>query len=216
MQGSHPEFDIDGDLITTSSIYEGNGELDVTGITQDENTVPPPAPHLLPGIDFSYFYDQAGTRLPNDAALDASPDLNGIVWVNTPASINRDTTINGLLVVNGNLTIDNNSVITVNNATGTPSGIIVNGNIIITETPVYSGDITINGLLYATGSITLEKLDIGYIFKLTGGMVSGNGILIKNCSRTIQIVYDNQILVDSLISSADSPVIVIDHWEEEY
>ncbi len=125
-------------------------------------------------------------------------------------------TINGLLVVNGNLTINNSANITVNHTTGLPSGIIVNGNILIEKSPNYNGNIIINGILYSTGSITLNKLNSGYTFLITGGVTSGNGIMIKNCSRTIQIVYDNAILVDSLTPSDNSPTIVVDHWEEEY
>lgn len=216
MQGSNPEVEITGSLTTTSSITEGNGNLSVSSTTSDNNSVPPPTPITLPGVDFTSLYNQAGIKLADDAALDATSTVGGIVWVNTAASIGRNMVIDGLLVVNGNLTINNNAVITINHATGTPSGIMVNGNVSISRSPNYNGNIIINGLVYATGSITLEKLNTGYTFKITGGVTSGNGILIKNCSRTIQIIYDNQILVDSLNPSANSPVMVIEHWEEEY
>ena len=217
MQGSHPGVGVvGGSLTTTGEIEEGNGDLTVSGIIQDEDSVPAPAPIDLPGVDFGSLQSQSNTILANDAALDAVSTVDGITWVNTAASIGHNMNINGLLVVNGNLTINNSAVITVNHTVGFPSGIIVNGNLLIEKMPRYDGNIIINGLLYATGSITLNKLNSGYTFLVTGGVTSGNGILIKNCSRTIEIVYDNDILVDSPISSGSSPVIVIDHWEEEY
>lgn len=217
MQGSHPSFGVvAGSLTTTGSIEEGNGELTVSGSTADENTIPTPTQIVLPGVNFTSLHDQADTILANGAALDALSSINGITWVNTAADIENDMTINGLLVVNGDLTITNSADITINHTNGSPSGIIVDGDLTISKSPNYLGDIIISGILYATGSITLEKLKTGNTFLVTGGVTSGNGILIKNCSRTIQIVYDNEILVDSLISSDNSPTIVVDHWEEEY
>ena len=216
LQGSHPTFDVTGNLTTASSINEGNGDVNVSSTTMDNTYSPAPQPIVLPGIDFNFFYNQADTILPNDAALDATSTISGITWVNTSASISRDMTINGILVINGNLTINNSADITVNHTDGEPSGIIVNGNLVISNTPYYNGNIIINGLLYTTGSITLEKLNSGYIFRVTGGVTSGNGILMKNCSNTIEIVFNNAILTDSLIPSSDTPMIVIEHWEEEY
>lgn len=217
MGGSKPSFGIvNGSLITTGSIDEGNGDLNVSGATKDENSVPAPTPMALPGVDFGSLQSQANAILANDAALDATSTVNGIIWVNTAADIEQNMTINGLLVVNGNLSITNSAVITVNHIIGYPSGLIVNGNLTISKSPLYNGNIIINGLIYATGSITLEKLNTGYTFLITGGITSGNGILIKNCLRTIQIVYDNEILVTSLTSSSNSPVIAVEHWEEEY
>lgn len=217
MQGSHPGVGVvSGNLTSTGEIEEGNGDLTVSGTTEDEDSVPAPTAMVLPGIDFTSLYGQANAILLTDAALDATSSVSGITWVNVAADIESDTTINGLLVVNGNLTITNSANITVNHAAGSPSGIIVNGNILIEKSPNYNGNIIINGLLYSTGSITLNKLNSGYTFSVTGGITSGNGITIKNSSRTIQIIYNNEILFDSLTSSSNSPVIVIDHWEEEY
>lgn len=216
MQGSHPDVSIDGNLTTVSTITEGNGELGVTGTTQDEDSVPPPTPALIPGVDFSYLQSLATTVLNDDTQLNAGSPLNGVIFVNRYADITNNLTINGLLVVNGNLNITNSAAITINHTSGSPSGIIVNGNIKIGETDAYNADITINGVIYSTGSLTLEKLISGYTFTATGGVASGNGILIKNCSRNIQIIYSSEILDSSLISSSNSPVMVIEHWEEEY
>jgi len=217
MQGSHPGVGVvDGNITTAQSIEEGNGDLTVSGTTSDENSVPAPAPIVLPGVDFTSLYNQADTKLSGDAALDALSSANGITWVNTAADIERDMVINGLLVVNGNLIITNSADITINHTAGSPSGIIVNGNLIIEKMPNYNGDIIISGILYVTGSITLNKLNSGYIFNVTGGITSGNGILMKNCSRTLEVIYNNEILTDSLTPSSNSPTIVIDHWEEEY
>lgn len=216
MQGSHPIVVITGDLTTTSYITEGNGDLNVTGITLDSSSVPPPTPNTLPGVDFNELKNEAVTTLSNDAALDATSTISGLTWVNTAVDIENNMNIYGQLVVNGNLIITNSANINIYHASGSPSGLIVNGNILISKNPNYNGNINIEGIVYAAGSITLEKLNSGYSFIVTGGITSGNGILIKNCSRLIQIIYNNEILTESLNSSSNSPIIVIEHWEEEY
>jgi len=165
---------------------------------------------------------------------------------NTQINDDTDLTVNGLLVINGDLKIasdkhnnhnhndyegcdyenynhhehhecrhyehDDVINITVNNATGTPSGIMTNGNMKFKND---LGNININGVLYATDDLTIENVYIGQDFNVTGGTASRK-LTITSSSRIINFVFDNQILVDTLSPTSFSPVLTVDHWEEEY
>jgi hypothetical protein len=204
------EFDISGSLSTASDIQD-NGSMTVSGTTTADAS-----PMLVPGVNFADLRDNATAILENDAAMDATSTIGGITWANTTVDIERDMVINGLLVINGDLSIEDSSDITVSHATGSPSGIMVNGNITIADNPRYEGDFDINGILYATGKIYFENQDSSGSFLINGGVASGNGFEIYNCRGDIRINFDNSILVDSLNSTSSSPVIATDHWEEEY
>lgn len=156
-----------------------------------------------------------------------------------------DLTVNGLLVVNGDLEIgsynhshhhDNhqncdyegynhhqhhycrhnryNDVVnlTVNSATSTPSGIMANGKIKFEND---LGNIYINGVIYSTDQLTIENVYTGQDFIINGGTASRK-LTITSSSRIINIVFNNQILVDTLSPTSFSSVLTVEHWEEEY
>ena len=156
-----------------------------------------------------------------------------------------DLTINGLLVINGDFKIrpddhghrksDHEDFdygyydhhghykyyhrhyydvinIIVNSAVGTPSGIMVNGKM---EFNHDTGNININGVLYSTGDMKIEHLYGNQDFIINGGTVSRK-LTITSTSRIIDIIHNDQILVDSLGEALSSPVLIVEHWEEEY
>lgn len=102
--------------------------------------------------------------------------------------------------------------ITVNSATGTPSGIMANGKMIFKND---LGNININGVLYSTKDLTIEKLYVGQNFTVNGGTASRK-LTITSSPKIIDVVFNNQILADTLLPATFSPVLTFDHWEEEY
>ena len=143
-----------------------------------------------------------------------------------------DLTVNGLLVVNGDLIIGEDgchgawwwadcgdSQVTVNSISGEPSGLIVKGKISFGD---YTNDISINGVIYAGNRVDIytENTD----FDIVGGIISERVSIVEASlfglnDSELNLTFDQDIVEDSLgisIGSEFSPVINIDHWEEEY
>lgn len=207
--------------------YNENQQATVTvgGSIRAANYPPPAATAItMPAVDFD---SNNSSSMKNKATIYYTPDqfedliennpsltLNGIIYVSGHTEIenNINFTINGLLVVNGNLEIENIGNLTVNSATGTPSGIMANGKMKFKDD---LGNVNINGALYSSTQLTIEDADAGQNFTINGGTASRK-LTISNSSRTINIIFNNQILTDTLAPAPFSPVLTVDHWEEEY
>lgn len=217
---------IEGNLEATGNYNKSDhATVVVGGATYAANQPPPAAEITMPAVDFdsndpnsyknkadiTYTPNQFEDLIENNSTL----TLNGIIYVNGNVDI-EDTinlTINGLLVVNGDLEIEAEAInLTVNSATSTASGIMANGKIKFEDD---LGNININGVVYATNQLTIENVPSGQNFTINGGTASRK-LTITGSSRIISIVFNNQILVDTLSPTSFSPVLTVDHWEEEY
>lgn len=201
-----------------------NSTVIVGGATHAANYPPAAVEITMPAVDFD---SNDSSSMKNRATIYYTPDqfedliennpsltLNGIIYVSGHTEIedNINLTINGLLVVNGNLEIEDITNLTVNSATGTPSGIMTNGKMKFKDD---FGNININGVLYSSAQLTIEDADAGQNFTINGGTASRK-LTISNSSRTINIIFNNQVLTDTLAPAPFSPVLTVDHWEEEY
>ncbi|MFH1582775.1 MAG: hypothetical protein ABIB72_00440 [Candidatus Falkowbacteria bacterium] len=220
---------IEGNLDAVGNYNENQLATVTIGGTIHAHNYPPEAEEIImPAVDFdsndaSSMKNKANatytpTQFENLIKNNSSLTLDGIIYVSGKTNIKDDIdlTINGLLVVNGDLNIisDNHEVInlTVNSATSTPSGIMANGKM---QFQSDLGNIYINGVLYSTEQLTIGSVYTGQNFTINGGTASRK-LTITSSSRIINIVFNNQILVDTLSPTSFSPVLTVDHWEEEY
>ena len=199
---------------------------------------PPQAESIaMPAIDFdsedsnSYknlaiavgtFYTSAAfdTLMANTQNLTLN---NAVTYVDGDINVYgaQTLTINGALVAGRDFTAGKercrglrcgNNNITVNHTVGQGSGILAKRKISFNY---YNNDINLNGVVYATAEFEIK--DIGsYVFNITGGLIGQKIDIINISNNAINITHDNQILVDTLNSTTFSPVINIEHWEEEY
>lgn len=216
---------ITGDLEAVGN-YNENHQATVTvgGTIHAANYSPAAAAITMPAVDFdsndaaslknranaTYTPNQFENLIENNPTL----TLNGIIYVSGQTEIedNVNLTINGLLAINGDLEIKKVASLAVMNAAGTASGIMANGKMKFKDD---LGNININGVLYSTDQLTIENAQAGANFTINGGTASRK-LTITSSSRIINIIFNNQILVDTLAPASFSPVLTVEHWEEEY
>lgn len=140
--------------------------------------------------------------------------LNGIIYVTGDAQwTGKNLTINGVLVTEGDaqFTMAGNNL-TVNADSVYGGGILAEDDFHITSS---GGTILINGMLYSGADLILTSA--GTNFTINGSMVgfdakvtaSGGSIILNYTPENFQPVIDPTV-------NQDSPIIQIDHWEEQY
>jgi len=196
---------------------------------------PPAASEIeMPAIDF----DSAATSsYKNRADIVYSEDeFEDLMWANQDLTLNdpityvagdvelrggQNLTINGLLVIERDLDVgyryrwgsrSGYSSITVNHASGTPAGILVKRRI---RFRFWTGDIDIDGIVYANDQLDIINFSPGFNFDVNGGLIS-RLLTITSSWQPINITHNNDILVEVLGATEFSPVIIVEHWEEEY
>jgi len=103
--------------------------------------------------------------------------------------------------------------ITINYVAGFPSGVLVNGKIKFTKN---IKRVDIEGLVYATDDIEIKKIeDTGDTFDIIGSVV-GYKVKTDNNTEPINITFNNDIVLEVFVPTEFSPIITIEHWEEEY
>lgn len=153
-----------------------------------------------------------------ESAFDALPSgttLNGIIFVIGDAEIDeKNFTINGVLVATGDITIDlDGHTIDVNADETYGGGLLAKDDIEIDST---DGIISIEGLVYAADDLDINS--DGTTFTIDGSMAGfdakitvsgGSPIILTYVPENIQPVIDPN-------NNPSSPLIQIDHWEEQY
>lgn len=227
---------VDSDLRAVRNYLESWTSTSTTiGQIHAKNYPPAAAEIDMPAIDFN---SVATSSYKNraDVVYDEN-DFEDLMWENQNLTLNnpityvegdvkikgaQNLTINGILVVERDFEIgfDNRwksrsgpSSITVNHATGTPAGIFAGRHTSFRE---YAGNININGLIYAGDQVNISNLAAGsYTFSVVGGIV-GRKLTVTSSWRPINIIHDNNILLEIFEATEFSPVILVEHWEEEY
>lgn len=132
----------------------------------------------------------------------------------------RDLAVTGALIAERDIIIgDRNcwqghcgpSNVTVTVVPGEPSGLLAKRKI---KFDLYTGDIAINGLVYANDQITVTTFTD--LFDVTGGLVSRK-LTITSVWQPLDVYRDDVITAPAFNEyTSFSPVISIEHWEEEY
>ncbi len=146
--------------------------------------------------------------------LSTGTTLEGIIYVDGDAKIiGKNITINGVLVADGDIDITlSGNTFTVNSHETYGGGLLAKDDIDMTTS---GGTITINGLMYSADDLDITSS--GTSFTINGSMAgfdsritaSGGSIILNYSTSTIYSV------IDPLVNPS-SPLIQIDHWEEQY
>jgi len=235
-------INVDYDLKARDEFFKTPlSNVNVGGNIYDNSGSYPPRPNTvaMPPVSFDTDGDPDSLKARADVIyteetfqtlIDSSPNpliLNDDITYVTGDVVfegDPDVIINGLLVADGSITIGKvrwfwifpyckdgeHTYITINHASGTPSGLISKNNI---NFEFCVSDTDINGILYA--AITTSISDFEGDIDIVGAIIARN-IYIMGIRSTINITYDGNFLLDTLGATEFSPIITVEHWEEEY
>lgn len=214
-----------GDVKATGNINEHNNSTIIANSKQSNA-----APIAMPSISFDEYRATANnvfTQGEFDSLLWNNPSLTiyGTNYVDGNVEIkgNQSLTINGVLVASGNITVGKVTVfccwglrcgtsnVTISKASiGRPSGLIAKGRI---DFELCLGGFTANGVVYANDKINV--LSIPSTFSVIGGMISRKYTM-TSAWQGVSIEKNAENLTNVLGGASFSPIITVDHWEEEY
>ncbi len=232
--------DINANFFSSVDVYGDASAVDNITVSWTSNLIAdklysinyPPAPTAIsmPGIDFdsesvnSYKNraDHLYTSSQFDNLLDSTSHLilNGITYVtgNIDVEKGHNLTVNGMLIADGNINIGNNwwpfwksnPNLYINSDGTNPSGLLTKRKITL---GIFSDNIQIDGLVYAGEEILIAAIFTDYGFN--GGLYTRN-LNVYELWDQLNITYDQAIISRGLGISETSPIINIEHWEEEY
>ncbi|MEI6288061.1 MAG: hypothetical protein WCP18_00540 [bacterium] len=153
--------------------------------------------------------------------------INGITYVKGDVNITgpQRLTINGVLISDGSITVGKNtwfccwndfdrcgrSVVIINQPTTTsPSGLVAKSNV--------NFDLCFNtfdseGLIYANNQVNMLSLPASFAVE---GAVAGRYMVFTSLWQGVNILFNNALVNATLGNPMYSPVVTVDHWEEEY
>lgn len=208
--------------------------LNVGSSTHAANYPPAAAPITMPAVDF----DSADTNsfLNRADVVYSESDFEDLMWNNQNLTLNdpityvtgdvelkgaQNLTINGLLVIDRDLIVGQKffwgvragyNSITINHTPGQPAGILTKRKIYF---KTFTGNINAHGVIYANDQLTVASFPLGYSFNAEGGLISRK-LSLTSVWQAINITRNDDILNETLGSTVFSPVITVEHWEEEY
>lgn len=214
--------------ITASSTHASNGDY-----------IPAPDPIAMPAVSFDGAGDPQSYKARASQTYTAAQfsnmlfshretplTLNGIIYVTGAVDIYgaNDLVINGALVADGNITVgkdthdccsgsicENKADIIINNPdNSTSTGLISKGRINFESC---LGSFTGKGLIYSNDVINV--LSLPNQINITGALV-GRKITLTSAWQGVNITYDNSVVNYGLGSALFSPIVTVEHWEEEY
>jgi len=227
--------DIDDDLNAVNQYNRSwLSSVNVGGVVHSADNPPAAEPIPMPAVDFDsaaptslinratvvYTSSQFDNLLKNNQNL----TLNGpITYVDGDINVYgaQTLTVNGLLIAGRDFNLASsrcrgsrcgNSHLTVTRTVGQPAGIFAKRKIYF---DLWSGNININGVVYANDQFNLLSLPLGYTSSITGALVSRK-LTITSVWLPINVYFDNDIATEALGPSSFSPVLTVEHWEEEY
>ncbi len=230
--GPNTEMYVENDLGAVNKISQSHfSNIEVGGEMRDSYDYSPPPEELeMPPVSFydlddpdsfksraDVIYSEQEFRdlLNNSSGGELVLD-NHITYVEGRVRVrqNIDLIINGLLVSEDNMDIGfscgHNTSVNVNYSTSSPAGLIANGNIRLRQCLAESD---IRGVVYATRDIRMNNFSGDVNFE--GGMYARNIEIFSNW-RDNAMKFNKNIISDTLQATEFSPVVTVEHWEEEY
>ncbi|MDO8592163.1 MAG: hypothetical protein Q7R92_00140 [bacterium] len=226
---------IDTNLNATGNYIKSQSSTVTIGGAKHAKNFPPAAAEIqMPAVDFDsaspnslknqativYSQSQFDTLMANSQNL----TLPGpITYVDGDVELKgaQNLTVNGLLVTGRDLIVGHSwcrggrcgrDSITVNHTAGQAAGILAKRKI---NFEFWTGAINISGVAYANDQLSILSFPIGFSFNVTGGLI-GRKLTITSVWQPLDINYNNDILVETLGATEFSPLITVEHWEEEY
>jgi len=228
----------DSFVSAVGNIITNHSSLVNAPATFDRNDQPTPDPIPMPAISFDDASDPQSYKNLADHIYTASQfsdllwanrgqtlTLDGINYVTGAVSIkgNANLIINGALVADGDITLGENTLlccwglncgraeIVVNRISSTtPSGILSKGRI---DFELCLESLTAQGLFYANDKINILSLPTK--INITGGLISRK-LTLTSLWQGVDLIYDNSIISYALGDPQFSPIVTVEHWEEEY
>lgn len=229
-----------GDVGATGNIIKNHNSTITASSTHASNDNPPaPLPIPMPAVSFDNASDPLSykSRANQIYTADQFSDLlyenkgqtltlDGITYVTGAVDIygSNDLIINGALVADGNIVIGkdtnhccwgsncyNSASVTINSmASGTPSGLLSKGRVDFEScADTFNG----TGLIYANDKINI--LSLTKSVNVIGALVARK-LTLTSLWEGVRITFDTTIVNSGLGSATFSPVVTVDHWEEEY
>lgn len=229
------DISVDSDLRAAGNyILSWTSTADIGGSVYAHNYPPEAAEIPMPAIDFDSdspdsYKNKADVIYTSAEFADLMED-NQNLTLNDPITYvdgdielrgGQNLTINGLLVVGRDFIVGDRyclgsrcgrSSVAVNHSEGQPSGILSMRKVYF---KLWAGNIDINGVVYANDQLDILSFPLGFDFDVVGGLVSRK-LTITSVWEPINITYNNDYLMEVLGATEFSPVITVEHWEEEY
>ncbi|MEA3464129.1 MAG: hypothetical protein U9R14_03580 [Patescibacteria group bacterium] len=209
--------------------------VNIVGDTYAANYPPAAAEIEMPAIDFDS--DDPNSFKNKADAIYSENDFRNLMQNNQNLTLNdpityvegdvemrggQYITVNGLLVVERDLVVGHrlcwgwsrcgHSSLTINHTEGQPSGILAKRKI---EFKLWTGNINMDGVAYANDQLNISGSPVGFSFNANGGLVSRK-LTITSAWQTINITRNEEIINSTLSATEFSPIIIVEHWEEEY
>jgi len=174
-------------------------------INQAKNQTPP-----------QYYTSQADFYSKTGFTAGSTKTFTGIVFIEGNFTLNQGRTMNltGVLATSGSIIIGDsgtgspfNGILNINRPAGQPAGVLSTGNFTLAT----KGDLTGNGLIFSAGT-TIDSSTNTFTF--TGGLLTDGKATFG--ARVINLHFDLDVINNTIGTPTTSPVIVINHWEEEY
>ena len=73
--------------------------------------------------------------------------------------------------------------------------------------------LNINGLVYAGDEMRFSSISASVVIR---GAIAGRKITFSSMWGGVDIYLDSDVVADTFQNAAYSPIITIEHWEEEY
>lgn len=177
----------------------------------------------MPRIDIAAYEQEAkkpenGTYFTDASSFltystNHSNNLTGIFYVDGQLTIDdgRKITLTGVLISSQNITIGGNTSaksaeLEILKTGAQPSGVVAN-NFSVASYGKFSG----TGLIFNQESTSFDSSSDSITW--TGGILSRRIYLY---ARTLNIHFDRNAIIDTLDDPFDTPVVELNHWEEEY
>lgn len=230
----------DGAVQAVGNINTNQSSQIIASSTKASNLNPPaPDPIAMPAVSFDDAGDAESYKARASQIYTASQfsnllwanrgktlTLNGITYVTGAVDIygSNDLIINGALAADGNITIGKNTVlccwglsclnrsdIVINNpGEDAPSGLLSKGRV---DFELCMDSFNGAGLVYANDKINI--LSLPYNIDITGALVARK-ITLTSLWQGVNLTYDTALVNSALGSAAFSPIVTVEHWEEEY
>ncbi|MFA6421988.1 MAG: hypothetical protein WCV92_01140 [Candidatus Buchananbacteria bacterium] len=208
-------------------IKHSNSILNAASTLENAPVVPMPAVSFDDLSDLNSFKNKAGSQVYTEnqfaAMMNANHNLtlNGVTYVTGDITVpyTQTLTINGALVADKDITIGENdwrcifsgrANVNVNTQPGSPSGIFSKRKI---NFELCLGSFNAAGLIYANDQIDI--LSVPNIMNIVGGVISRK-LTLTSIWQGVNITLNEENIISGLGSALFSPVITVEHWEEQY
>jgi len=226
--------DVDNNVTAVGNINKSfSSTINATAIIEGADPILMPAVSFDDTDDPDSYINQADIVYSENDFEDLIYDNRGgnltlpgpITYVEGDIDIMGDInlTITGVLVAEDDMTVGTNkwsccsggacggSDVTINKVSSTtPSGLLAKGKI---DFELCLDSFNAEGLIYANDQINV--LGIPASFTLTGGSISRK-LTMTSVWQPLQIIRDNTRIITALGDPSYSPVVTVEHWEEEY